>query len=139
MSNKFFDEIVSDFELLEDWEERYRYIIELGKKLPPMQSINKVPENKVEGCASQVWLKQQIIKTGGQKLIQLSGDSDAMIVKGLIAILVGLLNGEELEKAKKISPLEEFNKLGLHEHLSSQRANGLRSMVDNIQKFIIKS
>ena len=139
MSNNFFNEIVFDFELLEDWEERYRYIIELGKKLPPMQSISKTPENKVEGCASQVWLEQQIITTGDQKLIQLSGDSDAMIVKGLIAILVSLLNGEELEKAKKINPLEEFNKLGLNEHLSSQRANGLRSMVNSIQRFISES
>ena len=136
MSNKYFNEIVADFELLEEWEDRYRYIIDLGKNLQPMEEAKKHSENKVEGCASQVWLEQLIVTDGSKKLIQLAGDSDALIVRGLIAILVILYNGESLENGKLIRPLEEFNKLGLNQHLSSQRANGLRSMVDNIQEFI---
>ena len=136
MSNKYFNEIVADFELLEEWEDRYRYIIDLGKNLQPMEESKKNSENKVEGCASQVWLEQLIVADGSKKLIQLAGDSDALIVRGLIAILVILYNGESLENGKLIQPLEEFNKLGLNQHLSSQRANGLRSMVDNVQEFI---
>ena len=131
-SNKF-QEIVEDFDILDDWEDKYRYIIDLGKKISPLDESQKNKTTKVEGCASQVWLTYDVIETGPSKKIVFKGESDALIVKGLIAVIFTLFNGVEVEKSKKIDALSELAKLGLHEHLSSQRSNGLRSMIDRIK------
>ena len=139
MINEQYDEIVADFELLEEWEDRYRYLIDLGKDMKPLDDGKKTELNKVMGCASQVWLDQAVKLSGKKQLFTIKGDSDAMIVKGLIALLVVLYDNRSLSDAKKVDPIFEFSRLGLDEHLSSQRSNGLRSMIDTIQKFVAEN
>ena len=136
MVNSEFQQIVNDFDFLEDWEDRYRYIIDLGKKLDPLENSLKNETTKVNGCASQVWMTYELIGEGNIKSIDLRGESDALIVKGLIAILIALYNGAQIKEAANIDALVEFNKLGLNEHLSSQRSNGLRAMLDRITSII---
>ena len=131
-----FQEIISDFNFLEDWEDRYRYIIDLGKKLEPLEASLKNETTKVAGCASQVWLAYEFIDEGTSRSITFKGDSEAIIVKGLVAIILILFNGEKIIDAKNIDPEMEFKKLGLDEHLSSQRSNGLRSMLNRITHVI---
>ena len=131
-----FQNIVDDFDVLDDWDDRYRYIIDLGKQSEPLNSSFKNDENKVSGCASQVWLIHNVINNGSCKRILFKGDSDAVIVKGLIAIVMTLYNEEKIYDAKKINALDELNKLGLQEHLSSQRSNGLKAMIEKIQQTI---
>ena len=131
-----FQQIVNDFDFLEDWEDRYRYIIDLGKKLDPLHSSLKNETTKVNGCASQVWMSYELIGEENIKSIDLRGESDALIVKGLIAILIALYNGTLIKEAAGIDALAEFNRLGLNEHLSSQRSNGLRAMLDRITSII---
>ena len=128
-----FNEIVENFEFLDDWEDRYRYVIELGKSMPPLEEVLKVPATKVDGCASQVWIVPKIIGSGGSAEFAFRGDSDAMIVRGLIAILSGLYNNITVNEAIQIDANHEFSKLGLNEHLSAQRSNGLRSMVAKLK------
>ena len=123
-----FEELVETFEFLDDWEDRYRHVIDLGKALPNMPDALKVAATKVDGCASQVWL-HITIEDGVLRFI---GESDAIIVRGLIAILITLYSGLELAEIIKINAVEELGRLGLNEHLSSQRSNGLRAMVDRI-------
>ena len=127
MANSEFEQIVEDFEFLEDWEDRYRYVIEEGKKMPALDGSLKVETNKVSGCASQVWLHFSISDT-----LHFDGDSDAIIVRGLIAILRKLYNGTPTGEIKNISAWENLKRLGLHEHLSTQRSNGLKAMVERI-------
>ena len=135
MPNSSFDEIIEDFEFLDDWEDRYRYIIELGKKMSPLESAMKVASTKVDGCASQVWIVPKISGSGDMKLFNFIGDSDAMIVRGLIAILSALYSNITVKEAIEIDANVEFRKLGLTDHLSAQRSNGLNSMIQRL-KFI---
>ena len=123
-----FEELVETFEFLDGWEDRYRHVIDLGKALPNMPDALKVAATKVDGCASQVWL-HITIEDGVLRFI---GESDAIIVRGLIAVLITLYSGLELAEIIKINAVEELGRLGLNEHLSSQRSNGLRAMVDRI-------
>jgi cysteine desulfuration protein SufE len=130
MATAAFEEIVEDFEFLEDWEDRYRYVIEQGKAMEPLPDALKVPATKVDGCASQVWL-HSVIEDGK---FHFDGDSDAMIVKGLIALLRKLYNGLSLADVLAVDARAEMTRLGLNEHLSSQRSNGLRAMIERIRQ-----
>lgn len=130
MATAAFEELVETFDFLEDWEDRYRHVIELGKAMPPLDDSFKVPALKVQGCASQVWLRPMI--EGGR--FDFQGDSDAMIVRGLIAILHQLYSGLTLEEVRAVDAPKELARLGLNEHLSSQRSNGLRAMVERIRQ-----
>ncbi len=129
MASPAFEEIAETFEFLDDWEDRYRHVIELGRAMPPLEDALKVPATKVEGCASQVWLVPEI----DADRFDFRGDSDAMIVKGLIAILHALYAGERLDRVPQIDAGSEMARLGLHDHLSAQRSNGLRAMVERIR------
>ncbi|GAB4296678.1 MAG: SufE family protein [Roseovarius sp.] len=129
MASPAFEEIVEDFELLEDWEDRYRYVIERGRAMPPLDEAFKVPATKVDGCVSQVWLLPRI-ENGN---FAFDGDSDAMIVRGLIAVLRALYNGTPLDEVPKIDAEAELARLSLQDHLSQQRSNGLRAMVERIR------
>lgn len=129
MATEAFEEIVEDFEFLEDWEDRYRYVIEQGKAMDPLDDALKVPATKVDGCASQVWLHPTI--QGG--IFTFDGDSDAMIVRGLIAVLRKLYNGLAVSEVLTVDARAEMERLGLNEHLSSQRSNGLRAMIERVR------
>ncbi|MEF9601212.1 SufE family protein [Paracoccus sp. PXZ] len=129
MATPAFEEIAETFDFLEDWEERYRHVIELGKAMPPMDPSLQVPATKVEGCASQVWIMPRI---EGCRF-DFQGDSDALIVRGLIAILHALYSGVPLREVSAINASAELGRLGLEEHLSAQRSNGLRAMVERIR------
>ena len=137
MPNSSFDEIIEDFEFLDDGEDRYRYIIELGKKMSPLESAMKVASTKVDGCASQVWIVPKISGSGDMKLFNFIGDSDAMIVRGLIAILSALYSNITVKEAIEIDANVEFRKLGLTDHLSAQRSNGLNSMIQRLKLIAI--
>jgi len=115
---------------LDDWEDRYRHVIELGKAMPPLDDSFKVPALKVQGCASQVWLRP-MIENG---IFDFQGESDAMIVRGLIAVLHALFSGVPLAEVGKIDATAELGRLGLNEHLSSQRSNGVRAMVTRVRE-----
>ena len=132
-----FEELVDTFEFLDDWEDRYRYIIELGKKMSPLESAMKVASTRVDGCASQVWIVPKISGSGDMKLFNFEGDSDAMIVRGLIAILSALYSNITVKEAIEIDANIEFRKLGLTDHLSAQRSNGLRSMIERLKLIAI--
>jgi cysteine desulfuration protein SufE len=124
-------DLADEFELLGDWEERYRYVIELGKSLAPLADADRSEENKVRGCASQVWLVTEPQADGS---IVFRGDSDAHIVSGLIAILLRLYSGRTAAEIAGFDAKAAFDRLGLSEALSSQRSNGLKSMVARIQR-----
>jgi cysteine desulfuration protein SufE len=125
----------SDFELLDDWEDRYRYIIELGRKLAPFPETQRNETTKVRGCASQVWIVSETRPgaNGGGPALHLEGDSDAHIVRGLIAILFALYQDKPAREILDIDPQTVFAALGLKEHLTPQRSNGLASMVERIR------
>ncbi|MCR9139032.1 MAG: SufE family protein [Alphaproteobacteria bacterium] len=129
------DDIVGNFEFLDDWEDRYRYVIELGRSLDEMPESDKTDTNKVQGCVSQVWLTHTVDRTNpDDPVLTFKGDSDAHIVRGLVAIMLAACSGK---KASEILTLDEsalFGQLGLIEHLTPQRANGLRSMVKRIKQ-----
>lgn len=128
------DTIRSDFEFLDEWEDRYRYIIELGRKLEPLPDDKRTDENKVQGCASQVWLATSIKSENGQDVqLEFIGDSDAHIVRGLIAILFAMYSGQSARKILATDAHGVFNELGLGEHLTPQRSNGFSSMVERIR------
>src|SRR4051794_22538804 len=127
-------ESLANFELLDDWEERYRYLIELGRMMPALPDAARTDQNKVMGCASQVWLETGVERREGEPILNLRGDSDAHIVRGLIALLVALLSGRSAAAIAKAEPQETFRALGLAEHLTPQRSNGLRSMVERIKR-----
>ena len=126
-------EILDDFEYLEEWEDRYRYVIELGKALPDLPESEKTSENKVRGCASQVWLVTET-GPGPDPVLTFRGDSDAHIVRGLVAIVLAIYSGKRASEVARLDALETFRGIGMIEHLSAQRANGLRSMVNRIQQ-----
>jgi len=128
-----FEDIAETFELLEDWEERYRYVIELGREMEPLPEGLRVPATKVDGCASQVWIVPEIEGEGRRAIFRFRGDSDAMIVRGLIAILRALYGGRPLDEVAALDAQTALSRLGLDEHLSSQRSNGLRAMVGRIR------
>jgi cysteine desulfuration protein SufE len=130
MATQAFEDIADTFDFLDDWEDRYRHVIELGKAMPPMDPALQVPATKVEGCASQVWIMPRI--ENGR--FDFQGDSDAMIVRGLIAVLHALYSGVPVAEVGKIDAQAELARLGLDEHLSSQRSNGLRAMVQRIRQ-----
>jgi cysteine desulfuration protein SufE len=128
------DEILDNFSLLDEWDDRYRYVIELGRGLTPLPESDHVEANKVQGCASQVWLTTQI-KTDGARgpILTFAADSDAHIVRGLIAILFALYSGKPAREILDIDALAVFDSIGLREHLTPQRSNGLRAMVERIR------
>jgi len=128
MATEAFEAIVEDFEFLDDWEDRYRYVIEQGKDMDPLDDALKVPATKVDGCASQVWLHPRI--EGG--VFSFDGDSDALIVRGLIAVLRSLYNGLPVGEVVSVDAHAELARLGLNDHLSAQRSNGLRAMIERI-------
>lgn len=128
------DEIRDNFELLDEWDDRYRYVIELGRTLAPLPDEEHSAANKVQGCASQVWLSRRLEPgTGGEQVLRFLGDSDAHIVRGLIAILLSLLDGKTAREILATDAIAVFDKLGFAEHLTPQRSNGLRSMVERIR------
>ena len=128
------DEIRDNFELLDDWDDRYRYVIELGRTLAPMPEAEHSAVNKVQGCASQVWLSKQIDRgNGDEPVLNYLGDSDAHIVRGLIAILLTLYSGHTPQEILATDAIALFDEFGFREHLTPQRSNGLRSMVERIR------
>lgn len=129
------ERIIDDFGVLDSWDDRYRYVIELGRTLPQFPETERTDKNKVQGCASQVWLISDTLraKNGGGPVVAFQGDSDAHIVKGLIAILFALYSGQPAKTILETDANAVFNDLGLGEHLTPQRSNGFRSMVDRIR------
>ena len=129
------DEIIENFELMEEWDDRYRYLIELGRLLPPLPEPARNDANKVQGCASQVWLATAIRPNGASgPLLTFQGDSDAHIVRGLIAVLFALYSGKGAREILSTDAIALFEKLGLRDHLTPQRSNGFRSMVERIRR-----
>ncbi len=133
MATVAFEEIAETFEFLDDWEDRYRHVIDMGKAMPPLEDAFRVPATKVDGCASQVWLLPEIKGTGPSAVFRFRGESDAMIVHGLIAILHALYSGLPVSEVLKVDAGAEFGRLGLNDHLSAQRSNGLRAMVQRVR------
>lgn len=127
------DRIFEDFEFIDDWEERYRYVIDLGRDLPPFPESARTPANKVQGCVSQVWLETSS-SDGGDPVMQFIGDSDAHIVRGLVAIMLALFSGRRASEIASLDAEAVLKRLGLDEHLTPQRANGLRAMVARIRR-----
>ena len=128
------DQIIEDFSFLDDWEDRYRYVIELGKSLPDLPEDKRTSENKVQGCASQVWLVSHLSGDLDDPIMTFEGDSDAHIVRGLVAIVLSTYSSKHASEISALDAFDVFGKIGLVEHLSSQRANGLRSMVNRIRE-----
>jgi len=127
-------EIIDNFSLLDDWDDRYRYLIELGRQLPPLASTAYNDANKVQGCASQVWLDTRVRPNGaGGPILTFAGDSDAHIVRGLIAVLFAVFSGKHAKDILATDALALFDRMGLREHLTPQRSNGFRSMVERIR------
>ena len=128
------DEIIDNFALLDEWDDRYRYLIELGRQLPPLAAEAHSDANKVQGCASQVWLDTSVRPNGaGGPVLTFEGDSDAHIVRGLIAILFAVYSGRSARDILSTDAVATFERLGLREHLTPQRSNGFRSMVERIR------
>jgi len=129
------DDIIENFALLDEWDDRYRYLIELGRQLEPLPDADRNDTNKVRGCASQVWLATSVKPNGtGGPVLSFIGDSDAHIVRGLIAVLFALYSGKHAKDILSTDAIALFEKLGLKEHLTPQRSNGFRSMVDRINR-----
>ncbi len=128
-------QICADFSLLDDWEDRYRYVIELGRKLPAFSPEARTDANKVRGCASQVWLVTHFVTPtpSAPPRFVMAGDSDAHIVRGLISILLAFYNGKPPDEVLRADPGPVFRELGLNDHLTPQRSNGLASMVERIR------
>lgn len=129
------DELVADFEFLDDWEDRYRYVIELGKGLAPFPDDAHTDENKVQGCTSQVWLICERQETPDGPVLVFFGDSDAHIVRGLVAVLLMLVSGRSPQAILDMDVLGVFRRIGLEGHLTPQRSNGLRAMVERIRAY----
>lgn len=126
-------QIIDDFAFLDDWEDRMRFVIELGKALPDLPDADKTADNKVQGCASQVWLATTA-GDGADPEMTYHGDSDAFIVRGLVAIVLSAYSGKKASDVVTFDALDLFKQLRLLEHLSAQRANGLRSMIQRIRE-----
>jgi cysteine desulfuration protein SufE len=127
------DEIRDNFEFLEDWDDRYRYVIELGRTLEPLPEAEHTAENKVQGCVSQVWLQKLVDRSNGVPILRYRGDSDAHIVRGLVAIVLALYSGRTPQQILETDAISVFNEFGFRDHLTPQRSNGLRSMVERIK------
>jgi cysteine desulfuration protein SufE len=127
------DDIVADFELIDDWEERYRYLIELGKALPPLPEAERNDITKVRGCASQVWLVSRVAREAGVTRLYLAGESDAHIVRGLVALVIALYSGRPVDEIAGLDPEPLFTRIGLREHLTPQRSNGVNAMIERIR------
>jgi len=128
------DDIIGNFSVLDDWDDRYRYLIELGRELAPLSEAARGDANKVQGCASQVWL-DTIVRPDGANgpVLIFAGDSDAHIVRGLIAILFAIYSGKHAKDILAVDAVKLFEGMGLREHLTPQRSNGFRSMVERIR------
>lgn len=135
MATAQFEELVEDFEFLEDWEDRYRHVIDQGKSMEALPEALRVPATKVDGCASQVWLHAEM--TDGK--LHFDGASDAMIVSGLIAVLRTLYNGLTPQEVLAVDARVELGRLGLNEHLSAQRSNGLTAMIERVRETAARS
>lgn len=133
MTTDAFEEIAETFDFLDDWEDRYRHVIDMGKAMPALDEALRVPATKVDGCASQVWLHPEIEGHGPTAVFRFDGASDAMIVSGLIAVLRALYSGLTVGEVLKVDAASELSRLGLDEHLSAQRSNGVRAMVERIR------
>lgn len=133
MATEAFEELTETFEFLDDWEDRYRHVIDLGKAMPELEEAFRVPATKVEGCSSQVWLLPDIQGEGANAVFNFRGESDAMIVRGLVAILHQLYSGLTVTDVLKVDAAFELARLGLNDHLSAQRSNGLKSMIERIR------
>ncbi|PSC04554.1 cysteine desulfuration protein SufE [Alsobacter soli] len=131
--NAKLDEIIDTFELLDDWDDRYRYLIELGRTLAPMPDEAHTDANKVRGCASQVWLESSVDRSGPEPVLHLVGDSDAHIVRGLVALALAIFSDQPAGRILETDPQPIFDRLGLASHLTPQRSNGVRSMVERIK------
>ena len=128
------DEIIDNFSVLDDWDDRYRYLIELGRELPPLAEAAHNDANKVQGCASQVWLDTSVRPNGANgPVLTFLGDSDAHIVRGLIAILFAIYSDKAAKHILGTDAVALFERLGLREHLTPQRSNGFRAMVNRVQ------
>lgn len=128
------DEIRETFGLLDSWEDRYRYVIDLGKELEPLPDAARTEDNKVRGCASQVWVETIRRDGTGAPVLEFRGDSDAHIVKGLVALILALYSGKTPDAILSTDALGVFRELGLAEHLTPQRSNGVRAMVERIRR-----
>ncbi len=128
-----FDEIAENLSVLDDWEERYAYVIQIGKSLPPLPEDLRTEANRVQGCASQVWLSTSRGE-GEDPVLTFRGDSDALIVRGLVALAIAINSGKKASEVAATDTVAVFDDLGLKAHLSSQRSNGLRSMVARIKR-----
>lgn len=126
-------DILDDFSVLDDWEDRYRYVIELGKTLAPLPEAEHTDANKVRGCASQVWLQSDVDRSTNPPRLSWRGDSDAHIVRGLVALTLAFFNGRTPQEAIEGDALALYREIGLAEHLTPQRSNGVRAMVDRIK------
>lgn len=127
-------DLLSDFDVLDDWEDRYKHVIELGRELPPLAEADRCPENKVRGCASQVWITSSAAGPAGNPVLTFHGDSDALIVKGLIAIAFMIYSGKPASEILATDAGEVLGKLGLSGHLTQQRSNGFASMIQRIKQ-----
>jgi cysteine desulfuration protein SufE len=127
------EEICENFAILDEWDDRYRYLIELGRMLAPLPQAARIDANKVQGCASQVWLTTDIASGPSGPVLRFAGDSDAHIVRGLIAILFAMYSQKPARDILATDALALFDRLGLREHLTPQRSNGLKSMVGRIR------
>lgn len=132
MATEAFEDIAETFEFLDDWEDRYRTVIDLGKAMPPLDEAFRVSATKVDGCASQVWIRPVIEGDGPKAVFDFQGESDAMIVRGLIAVLHALYSGLSAQEVTQVDAVAELGRLGLNDHLSAQRSNGVRAMVERI-------
>ncbi|PXA99335.1 cysteine desulfuration protein SufE [Nostoc sp. 3335mG] len=128
-----FQDIAENLSFLDDWEDRYRYLIELGQALPKLDPAERVDANKVNGCVSQVWLVAEPVEADGGLALHIRGESDAMIVQGLVAILLALYSDRPAEAIAETDAIAIFDDLGLREHLTAQRSNGLVAMVNRIR------
>jgi len=126
-------EIIDNFSVLDDWEDRYHYLIELGRGLEPLKDGERTPSTKVRGCASQVWLISEAEGQGPEAILKFRGDSDAHIVRGLIAVLFALYSGKKSREILGADEKAVFAQLGLNSHLTPQRSNGLASMIARIK------
>ncbi|MEL6476464.1 MAG: SufE family protein [Pseudomonadota bacterium] len=133
MTHPAFEEIVENFELFDAWEDRYRYIIDLGREMPELPEARRTDAAKVEGCASQVWLVPEVRTEDGADRLYFDGDSDATIVRGLIAVLRTLVSGQRVADIPGLDIQAELSRLGLEQHLSGQRSNGLAAMVQRLK------
>lgn len=127
------DDIIENFSYLDEWEDRYKYVIELGKELEPMPDVLQVDANKVRGCSSQVWLSTQTSSDGDETRLHFLGNSDAHIVRGLVSITLSIFNDKTAAQIVELDVEDIFKKIQLREHISAQRSNGLNSMLQRIK------